>query len=84
MIAGCKFAGVPHQIDYTRPFTKYTVAVKLVCHAALGLYMLSVNRSRDRQLQNKGDVDEEVKREAERNGMLDQTEFENRAFRYVL
>ena len=47
--------------------------------------MLSVNRSRDRELRMSSEADEvKVKREAERRGMLDQTEFENKAFRYVL
>jgi hypothetical protein len=61
------------------------VAGKLVCHAALGIYMLCVNRSRNNELHKTGVVDaEKEKRDAETRGMLDQTEFENKAFRYVL
>ncbi|KAH8117460.1 MFS general substrate transporter [Phellopilus nigrolimitatus] len=59
---------------------------KFVCHAVLGTFMLSINRKRDRMLRmSNNDIDEEVeKRDGEARGMLDQTEFENKAFRYVL
>ena len=52
------------------------VAGKVACHAALGIFMLSINRLRDRKFHlNKDFVDEESKRrDAEARGMLDQTE----------
>ena len=48
----------------------------MVCHAALGIYMLAVNRSRDGARREYEEVfDEEAeKRKAEAGGMLDQTE----------
>ncbi|PAV24340.1 MFS general substrate transporter [Pyrrhoderma noxium] len=60
---------------------------KTVCHAALGVFMLLVNKQRDDKLnETSGSViDAEAERhEAETRGMMDQTEFENKAFRYVL
>ena len=81
---GCKPISITSSPDFAF-LTERVVAGKVICHAALGLYMLSINRRRDRQLRMDPDVDEEkVKREAERRGMLDQTEFENEGFRYVL
>ncbi|KAI7782560.1 Mfs general substrate transporter [Diaporthe eres] len=53
-------------------------AIKLVCHLALLLYMLCVNRYRNRRY---GEPDREQSKEA---GMRDHTEFENKDFRYVL
>ena len=47
--------------------------------------MLSVNRARDKALAKLGEADRSaIRSEAEINGLLDQTEFENKAFRYVL
>ena len=48
--------------------------------------MLLINHARDRRFRATSDfVDEETeRREAEARGMLDQTEIENKAFRYVL
>ena len=61
------------------------VAVKTICHAALGAYMLAMNHKRDKDLCMRPDMDEETnRRDAETRGMLDQTEFENKEFRYVL
>lgn len=58
--------------------TSCVVAAKTVCHAALGIFMLTVNRSRDvirRKDVHSGVTDEETeKRNAEAGGMLDQTE----------
>ena len=49
--------------------------MKVVCHAALGIYMLAVNRSRDGARKEYEVFDEEAeKRKAEAGGMLDQTE----------
>jgi len=61
-------------------------AGKVVCHAVLGIYMLTINRARDRQLRTQCfEVDEQAEKlDAEAGGMLDQTEFENKALRYVL
>jgi len=59
-------------------------AGKVVCHAILGIYLYSSNRRRDR-LQRESHYDEALIREqAEDQGMLDKTEFENKALRYVL
>ncbi|KLO18525.1 MFS general substrate transporter [Schizopora paradoxa] len=59
--------------------------VKLVCQAALGFYMLRVNTARDNEMKQHDELDKESERQrAETAGMLDQTEFENKAMRYVL
>ena len=67
------------------PRDSISAAGKVAFHAALGVYMLLVIRSRDKTLEEASEVEKEKEqREAERRGMLDQTEFENKAFRYVL
>ena len=53
-------------------------SIKLGCHLALLGYMFFSNRRRDRVY---GPPNREASDEA---GMLDQTEFENKDFRYVL
>ncbi|KAH8179566.1 major facilitator superfamily protein [Sarocladium implicatum] len=53
-------------------------SIKTVCHLAILFYMLLSNRRRDRVY---GPADKEASNEA---GMRDQTEFENKNFRYVL
>lgn len=53
-------------------------AIKLGCHLMLLGYMFFENRRRDRKY---GSADRERSDEA---GMRDQTEFENKDFRYVL
>ncbi|KAJ5214834.1 major facilitator superfamily domain-containing protein [Penicillium chermesinum] len=54
--------------------------VKLLCIVSLYLYMYLENKRRDKQALEEG-VSEE---DAVENGMLDQTEIENKGFRYVL
>ncbi|KAH8901518.1 MFS general substrate transporter [Thozetella sp. PMI_491] len=53
-------------------------AIKAGCHLLLLLFMFTVNKRRDRKY---GPANKEESDEA---GMLDQTEFENKNFRYVL
>ncbi|KAJ0367771.1 hypothetical protein COL154_002992 [Colletotrichum chrysophilum] len=53
-------------------------AIKLICHLTLLVYMYLVNRHRDKKY---GEPNRESSKEA---GMRDQTEFENKDFRYVL
>ncbi|KAI8266086.1 putative transporter [Colletotrichum sp. SAR11_239] len=53
-------------------------AIKLICHLTLLIYMYLVNRHRDKKY---GEPNRESSKEA---GMRDQTEFENKDFRYVL
>ncbi|KAM5370026.1 hypothetical protein ACJZ2D_008709 [Fusarium nematophilum] len=53
-------------------------AIKLGCHLGLLVYMFSVNRYRNKTY---GPANKEASDEA---GMRDQTEFENKNFRYVL
>ncbi|KAF6823579.1 MFS transporter, partial [Colletotrichum musicola] len=53
-------------------------AIKFVCHLSLLFYMFFVNRYRYNKY---GEPDRERRKEA---GMGDQTEFENKDFRYVL
>ncbi|KAI8294284.1 putative transporter [Colletotrichum sp. SAR11_240] len=53
-------------------------AIKLTCHLTLLVYMYLVNRHRDKKY---GEPNRESSKEA---GMRDQTEFENKDFRYVL
>jgi hypothetical protein len=53
-------------------------SIKMGCHIAMLLYMFLMNRHRDNTY---GPPDKEQSEEA---GMLDQTEFENKDFRYVL
>ncbi|KAJ5468803.1 hypothetical protein N7475_006555 [Penicillium sp. IBT 31633x] len=55
-------------------------AVKLIAIAALYIYMYLENKRRDREVIN----GQEVEAEGVENGMLDQTEIDNKAFRYVL
>jgi hypothetical protein len=52
--------------------------IKWACHLILLGYLISVNRHRDKKY---GAVNKQRSDEA---GMLDQTEFENKDFRYVL
>ncbi|KAF9872857.1 hypothetical protein CkaCkLH20_09720 [Colletotrichum karsti] len=53
-------------------------AIKFVCHLTLLVYMFSMNRYRNKKY---GPPNKESSNEA---GMRDQTEFENKDFRYVL
>lgn len=53
-------------------------SIKTACHLGLLLYMFMSNRRRDRIY---GPANKEASNEA---GMLDETEFENKNFRYVL
>ncbi|KAI5124502.1 hypothetical protein M0805_003027 [Coniferiporia weirii] len=87
-IAGPQFV-VQRQAPRFNTATKVvapSITCKVICHAVLGIYMLLVNNGRDRALRRDGKaVDEEAeKHDAESRGMLDQTEFENKAFRYVI
>jgi len=68
-------------------------AGKVVCHAILGIYLLASNRRRDKEQGtqrssrdgvNGSEGEKELRERAEDQGMLDKTEFENRALRYVL
>ena len=65
--------------------------VKLLAITVLYAYMWSVNKKRDREQRGESqtavaaeDVDAKVRREGIEGGMLDQTELDNKAFRYVL
>ncbi|KAI8158944.1 hypothetical protein K4K49_003414 [Colletotrichum sp. SAR 10_70] len=53
-------------------------AIKLICHLTLLIYMYLVNRHRNKKY---GEPNRESSKEA---GMRDQTEFENKDFRYAL
>ncbi|KAF4851815.1 putative transporter [Colletotrichum siamense] len=53
-------------------------AIKLICHLTLLIYLYLVNHHRDKRY---GEPNRESSKEA---GMRDQTEFENKDFRYVL
>ena len=66
--------------------------VKLVAITVLYVYMYLANKKRDREQEVTGDGgehlqterDAKVRREGIEGGMLDMTELDNKAFRYVL
>lgn len=59
-------------------------SVKLAMVIVLYLYMYSINKSRDAEQATRGELSEEEEREAIEKGMLDQTEIDNKGFRYIL
>jgi hypothetical protein len=46
--------------------------------------MYRVNKSRDAQQAARGEISEEEEKAAIEQGMLDQTEIDNKGFRYIL
>lgn len=58
-------------------------SVKLLAVIVLYVYMLSVNKKRDREAAADGDLEEYEKAAIER-GMHDMTEIDNKGFRYML
>ncbi|KAF8860176.1 MFS general substrate transporter [Acephala macrosclerotiorum] len=59
-------------------------SVKLAAVIVLYIYMYRVNKSRDAEHAARGELSEEEEREAIEKGMLDQTEIDNKGFRYIL
>ncbi|KUJ09426.1 MFS general substrate transporter [Mollisia scopiformis] len=59
-------------------------SVKLLMVIVLYIYMYRVNKSRDAEHASQGELSEEEEREAIEKGMLDQTEVDNKGFRYIL
>lgn len=59
-------------------------SVKLAMVIILYIYMYRSNVSRDKEQAARGELSEEDEREAIEKGMLDQTEIDNRGFRYIL
>ncbi|CZR63034.1 related to DAL5-allantoate and ureidosuccinate permease [Phialocephala subalpina] len=59
-------------------------SVKLAAVIVLYIYMYRVNKSRDEEHSARGELSEEEEREAIEKGMLDQTEIDNKGFRYIL
>ncbi|KAK2756550.1 hypothetical protein FQN54_005443 [Arachnomyces sp. PD_36] len=76
---GYKSAYIAMLIGYT---------VKLVAITILYIYMYLVNKKRDREAAARSSEDPDAasqeEREAIENGMLDQTEIDNKGFRYIL
>jgi hypothetical protein len=58
--------------------------VKITCVIILYIYMHSINKKRDREAAAHGALSEEEERAAIESGMHDQTEIDNKGFRYVL
>lgn len=59
-------------------------SVKLAMVVVLYIYMYRVNKSRDAEQAARGELSEEEERAAIEQGMLDQTEIDNKGFRYIL
>ncbi|KAE8454615.1 hypothetical protein EG329_000238 [Mollisiaceae sp. DMI_Dod_QoI] len=59
-------------------------SVKLSMVIVLYIYMYRINKSRDAEHSARGELSEEEEREAIEMGMLDQTEIDNKGFRYIL
>lgn len=59
-------------------------SVKLLMVIILYIYMYRSNVSRDKEQAARGELTDEEEREAIEKGMLDQTEIDNRGFRYIL
>lgn len=59
-------------------------SVKLAAVIVLYIYMYRVNKSRDAEQAARGELSEEEERQAIEKGMLDQTEIDNKGFRYIL
>jgi uncharacterized ion transporter superfamily protein YfcC len=59
-------------------------SVKLAMVVVLYIYMYRSNISRDKEHAARGELSEEEEREAIEQGMLDQTELDNKGFRYIL
>lgn len=58
--------------------------VKLLAVVVLYIFMYTMNKKRDREAAERGELTEELKRVAVERGMRDQTELENKDFRYSL
>ncbi|RQM07457.1 hypothetical protein DH86_00002882 [Scytalidium sp. 3C] len=58
--------------------------IKLLMVVLLYIYMYSVNKKRDAEQAARGELSEEEEKEAIERGMLDQTEIDNKGFRYML
>ena len=58
--------------------------VKLLSVIVLYIYMWLANKKRDRDAAQSGESKEEIERAGIEAGMLDMTELQNKAFRYVL
>ncbi|KAH8816927.1 major facilitator superfamily domain-containing protein [Xylogone sp. PMI_703] len=59
-------------------------SIKLVMVIVLYIYMYRENKKRDAAQAARGELSEEEEREAIERGMLDQTEIDNKGFRYTL
>jgi hypothetical protein len=59
-------------------------SVKLSMVVVLYFYMWNSNRVRDAEQAARGELSEEEERAAIESGMHDQTELDNRGFRYIL
>lgn len=59
-------------------------SVKLLMVIVLYIFMWRSNKRRDAEQAARGEVSEEVEREAIEKGMLDMTEIDNEGFRYIL
>ncbi len=59
-------------------------SVKLASVIVLYIYMWRVNITRDREQVARGELSDEEERAAIEQGMLDQTEVDNKGFRYIL
>jgi hypothetical protein len=59
-------------------------SVKLASVIVLYIYMWRVNVTRDREQAARGELSDEEERTAIEQGMLDQTEIDNKGFRYIL
>lgn len=58
--------------------------IKLLSVIVLYIYMWLANKKRDRDAAQSGESKEEIERAGIECGMLDMTELQNKAFRYVL
>lgn len=59
-------------------------SVKLAMVVVLYVYMWSVNKKRDAEQAARGELSEEEEKAAIEAGMHDQTELDNKGFRYIL
>jgi uncharacterized ion transporter superfamily protein YfcC len=67
---------------YIAMLVGYTVKLSMVI--ILYIYMYRSNVSRDKEQEALGKLSDEEEREAIEKGMLDQTELDNKGFRYIL
>jgi len=59
-------------------------SIKLSMVILLYIYMYSSNKKRDAEQAARGEISEEEEKEAIERGMMDQTEIDNKGFRYIL